>query len=270
VFEELRGLPNSARIHPFFFTPMQRFDGRAWPLYATIYGLTINAQLVLPSDEPKNWKDVLNPKWKGQIMLEDPGRSGGGSNIFDVSMRTPGYGEEFHRQLAQQDPLVVRSPAEVERALVGGERAVAFPGTIQGPARNPGAPLKWIAPSDGVVIVSTSAALIKDAPAPNAAKVFINWMFTPEFGAHLGEQTQQVSSIPGVRHPMGLSIENLPPLGPGTPDPTGAQEMQERGGRFAVAEPHSSHPLSNEIFDALQGGRHVHRQGVGAGLRAPG
>jgi hypothetical protein len=56
--------------------------------------------------------------------MEDPGRTGGSRNVFDVLMRTPGYGEEFHHQLKAQDPLIVRDPTEVDRVVVRSERLI--------------------------------------------------------------------------------------------------------------------------------------------------
>jgi iron(III) transport system substrate-binding protein len=228
VLEELRELPNGVKLHPFFFENIRTYQNRAWPVQATVYGLAVNAQLVPEAEQPKNWKDVLDPKWKGKIVMEDPGRSGGSSNVFDVSMRTPGYGEEFHRELKAQDPLIVRDPAEVERILVRGERAIGWPGPIEAPARNPGAPLKWIIPTDGVVILTSTVAIVKDAPAPNAARVFANWMLSPEFQTRLAQATSLLPSIQGVSHPMGLSSENLTPLGPGVIQAAGTREMQEK------------------------------------------
>jgi iron(III) transport system substrate-binding protein len=228
VFEEIVGLPNAAKLHPFFYRYIPTYQKRVFPIQATVYGLLINTELVPPSEEPKNWKDMLDPKWKGKIVFEDPGRNGGSSNVFDVSMRTPGYGEEFHRQLSQQDLMTVRDPAEQDRVLVRGERAVAWPGPIMAPPRNPGTPLKWIIPTDGVVLLSSGFGLIKDAPHPNAAKVFANWMLSPEFQTRLTQETFALPSIQGVPHPMGVSADNLAPLGPGVIQAAEASAMQEK------------------------------------------
>src|SRR4029079_5427886 len=124
-------------------------------------------QQVPAADEPKTWKDLLDPKWKGKIVMNDPGVAGGGSAFFVVSVVAPGYGEEFHRKLAQQDLQLVGQSREVGAIVARGERAIGLPGNNQGPGTQPGSPIKWLPLEDGLYRSSQVIAAIKGAPAPN-------------------------------------------------------------------------------------------------------
>ena len=49
------------------------------------YGILINTDLVKPADEPKSWQDLLDPKWKGKIVMFDPTISGNTSTHLEKS-----------------------------------------------------------------------------------------------------------------------------------------------------------------------------------------
>jgi spermidine/putrescine-binding protein len=47
------------------------------PVFVINYGVAINTRLVPPGQEPKSWKDLADPKWKGKILSDEmifPGR----------------------------------------------------------------------------------------------------------------------------------------------------------------------------------------------------
>ena len=50
------------------------------------------------NDEPKSWKDLLDPKWKGKILADDMRALGGGAVFFMVGQQK--FGNEFHEKLA--------------------------------------------------------------------------------------------------------------------------------------------------------------------------
>lgn len=139
----------------------------------------INTNLVKPG-EIKTLQDLLNPKWKGKIILNDPTLSGTGSKLVGVLAQTQGW--DFWRQLVKQEPIVLRDQRLQVEWMAQGKYAILIP-----PESEPynavieaGAPLDrvWL---EGVIYVTGDVLnLIKDAPHPNAAKVFINWLLSIE------------------------------------------------------------------------------------------
>ena len=73
------------------------------------YCLLVNRNLVKPADEPKSWKDILDPKWTGKILSDDYRALGGGAVFFVVMHDT--FGKEFHEKLAAQKPVFSRDIA---------------------------------------------------------------------------------------------------------------------------------------------------------------
>ena len=64
--------------------------------------------MVKPADEPKSWKDILDPKWTGKILSDDYRALGGGAVFFVVMHDT--FGKEFHEKLAAQKPVILARP----------------------------------------------------------------------------------------------------------------------------------------------------------------
>src|SRR3972149_2861201 len=66
----------------------------------------INTDLVKP-EEINSYKDLLNPKWKGKIILLDPTMTGPSGKLFSTSVKFL-VGIEFWRDLAKQEPVITR------------------------------------------------------------------------------------------------------------------------------------------------------------------
>lgn len=143
--------------------------------------IAINTNLVMPG-EIKTLQDLLNPKWKGKIIISDPTVSGAGSTA--VAVVAYKYGWDFWRKLVtQQEPLVIRDEDLMIRWLAMGKYAI-----VTGPkteafdyAREAGAPIERVRGIGGVDYISGHLiTLFKRAPHPNAAKVLINWLLSKE------------------------------------------------------------------------------------------
>src|SRR5262245_32429675 len=49
-------------------------NGGKWSITSVApLGMMANSKLVTPEEAPKDWKDLLDPKWKGQVAIGHPG-----------------------------------------------------------------------------------------------------------------------------------------------------------------------------------------------------
>lgn len=142
--------------------------------------ITINTKMVR-SGEIKNLEDLLDPKWRGKIIIGDP-TIGGGPQITMIGVLL-GMGEDYIKKLVEQKPTVTRD----KRLLVEWIARERFPvgigawGSVSAEFVAAGAPLDYIVPDKGAVMFCTAAAgLMNQTPHPNAAKLFINWILTKE------------------------------------------------------------------------------------------
>lgn len=157
--------------------------------------IAVNSNMVR-ADEIASWKDMLNPKWKGKISINDPTAAGAGAKAFGVLVEV--LGVEFMRDLMRQEPAVVRDQRMQVEWVAQGKYPIAIAPKSDPVAEfaNAGAPIKIVTPKDGLFLTSGSGniALINKAPHPQAARVFINWLLTKE-GQTLFTQAQRTHSL---------------------------------------------------------------------------
>ena len=142
------------------------------------YCLMINRTLVKPADEPKSWKDILDPRWTGKILSDDYRALGGGAVLFVVLYDT--FGKEFVEKLATQKPVFSRDIANSERRVARGEFPLYLPFGLQDYNTLKGLPVKPIVPAEGRPYVRFELAMLKNAPHSNAARLFMNHYLDPE------------------------------------------------------------------------------------------
>ena len=108
-FQPHGAIPNIKNVDPIYEP-----DDTKIPAEVISYCLMINKNLVKPADEPKSWKDLLDPKWQGKILSDDYRALGGGAVFFLVMLKA--FGSEFHEKLAAQKPVFSRDIAEQRAA----------------------------------------------------------------------------------------------------------------------------------------------------------
>lgn len=146
-----------------------------------------NSQLVSGADF-KSWKDLLEPKWQGKIALKDPVGAGGGLGNSTLWYTHDGLGKDFIRRLLTQKELVMpRDDRQMLDFAARGKYPIAIgPSDVltnEFIAR--GLPLKHLNPEtlkEGTYITAGngSLAIPRSAPHPNALRVYVDFLLSPE------------------------------------------------------------------------------------------
>ena len=144
--------------------------------------LAINTQMV-KLDEIKSWSDLLNPKWKGKIVMDDPSQGGPGLKWFGV-VGTRILDMDYMRQFAKQEPVLLRDARLAVEWVAHGKYPIGL--SLQSPIvtefQKVGTPLLQISPVEGDYITSGfgTVAVVKESPHKNAATLFLNWLLSKE------------------------------------------------------------------------------------------
>ncbi len=145
------------------------------------YGIGINTKLVPPGQEPKSWRELLDPKWTGKVVFASPTTAPDLINLYVVKEKL-GLDDNYFRQLGKQ-ARVAPTGRDAAGLLSRGETYIWIPGSssMAAPMVMEGAPIKLLTPSEGAVHAGgTTMVRIKNAPHPNATRFFMNWLLTAE------------------------------------------------------------------------------------------
>ena len=148
-----------------------------------VYFMTLgyNTRNVKPADLPKSYEDLLNPRWKGQMMWSTSRGSGAPQFIGNILV-TMGQetGKAYLQKLKQQN--VAKSTASARQILdlvIAGE----YPMAIQifnhhaYISKTAGAPVDW-QPLEPVTATNNTIGVAKNAPHPYATMLFLDFVLS--------------------------------------------------------------------------------------------
>ncbi|MGH7774113.1 MAG: ABC transporter substrate-binding protein [Candidatus Binatia bacterium] len=174
--------------------------------------LVYNPQLAKP-DEIDELPKLLDPKWKGKFVLNDPLPSGSGNVTFRWIWRVlgPEKATDYYRKIHAQAAVVDRDQRRQIEWVAQGKYAF-----LLGPSDGVMAQLLQRGLKFGILqefkdygtyLTASfgSAMLINRASHPNAATVFLNWVLSKE------GQTAWSKAMGHVSRRVDVSMDHLPP-----------------------------------------------------------
>ena len=137
-------------------------------------GMAYNTDKITAADAPKNWKDLLNPAWKGKISCKI---SASGLQFVQWYALRKLYGDGFWKEFAKLQPHAFDSRVQLFDRLAKGDDMLTAIGEY--PAyilfKSKGAKVAFVAPTDGLVATPLVVGAVSKAPHPEASKLFVDW-----------------------------------------------------------------------------------------------
>jgi ABC-type Fe3+ transport system substrate-binding protein len=166
----------------------------------TVNGLSYayNREKLPASAVPKSALDFLKPEFKGKIITTFP-------HVDDVTLYlyqtlVDKYGQEFLDKLKANEPVFVRGHLGVTRAIAAGnDKTLTFDSFVSmslAEAKTGKMIVTVIPEVDPFPVSAQTAAVFKDAPHPNAAKLYISWYLQPEQQSRQGTWSSRSDVAP--------------------------------------------------------------------------
>ena len=180
-------------------------DGYYTAIYARNFVIGYNTAMIPEKDRPKDWPDLVEPRWKGKFGIDEEEFEWYGT-IIDYWGREKAI--KYMKALAAQQPQLRRGHSLLAQLMAAGEfpMALVFPFEIEQLKRR-GAPVDWSATSDPIVTSINVVALSAKAPHPNGAKLLINYILSEE-GQNIIRDVSRVPVRPGVK-PLAAKLDQL-------------------------------------------------------------
>ena len=194
--------------------PAELKDPKGFWGSTNVYFMTLgyNTRLVKPSELPKSYEDLLNPRWRGQTMWSTSRGSGAPQFIGNILISMgQEAGKAYVQKLKQQN--IAKSTASARQILdlvIAGE----YPMAIQifnhhaYISKIAGAPVEWH-PLEPVTATNNAIGLAKNAPHPHASMLFMDFVLSRKgqrvfqaanyLPAHPEVPALQADLKPGVR-----------------------------------------------------------------------
>jgi iron(III) transport system substrate-binding protein len=195
-------------------------------LYSGYNVIGYNTKLVPKNDVPKNWEDLLNPRWKGKLGMDD-------EEYFWFAGMLKYWGEDKGRKymdsLNRQGLQFRNGHALLADLMSVGEFPVAvviYPDQIE-QMKLKGQPVEWVKTTDPILVNLAPVAVAAKAPHPNAAKLLMNYSISKE-----GQEILQKARRASARHDVPPLVPEMDPrklkLVPLDPEiPTNAEHIKD-------------------------------------------
>lgn len=204
--------------------------------------LGINSSMVR-QDDIGSYKDLVSPKWKGKITMNDPTVTGTGQRFIGVLIEIMGL--DYIKALAIQEPIIIRDQRQQIEWLAMGKYPLALTpkSDIFNEFVQAGAPVRRLPMSEGEGLTAGGGVVvvINKTPHPNSTRIFVNWLLDKEgqtvYSKSMGVQSRRLDVPTDHLDPSLLRQD-------------GAKYIDQNRQEFLLREPEFSQ-IARDIFAAF-------------------
>ena len=131
----------------------------------------------LVKDVPTTWEEVVTD-WSGEYLFTDPESSNGYMAFTNEVWRA--FGDDLVRDMAANAGQLSNSGASAAQQIAAGEFALTipnYPGQLT-PLMAQGANVDYFLPQEPTFALPMTAGILKNAPSPASARLFLNWLIS--------------------------------------------------------------------------------------------
>jgi iron(III) transport system substrate-binding protein len=186
---------------------------RYFAAYETPAVIVYAERAVRPEEAPQDWDDLLDPKWKGKVLIRDPLASGTMRAVWGMlierGLKQTGdtaAGFRWLRRLDAQTKEYVLNGPLLDQKIVRQEGLVTIwdlPDILLN--RRDGLPLGYLFPASGTPVIEDAIGVVRNARHPRPAEAFVEFVG--------GVEAQLLAAREAYRLPARLDLpdDSLPP-----------------------------------------------------------
>ena len=165
--------------------PQDRWYGT----YDTPQVIAYNSEAIATSEAPRDWDDVLDPKWRDKILIRNPNPSDTMRAIFGGMIwrlyKDTGSADKGFEWLRKLDANVHEYTADgtlLMQKLARREGLITLwdMPDVRLYKEQKGLPVAYVVPASGTPVVTDGIAIVKGAPNEAEARRFYEFVTTPE------------------------------------------------------------------------------------------
>jgi iron(III) transport system substrate-binding protein len=192
--------------------------------YQTPEVIAYNTDALKPEAAPKDWDEMLDPKWKGKIIIRDPLASGTVRTIFAAMIlramgpdKSPEPGYAWLRKLEANTKEYAADQTFLAQKLGHQEALLTLWNMpdIELRQKKDGYPLAYIIPKSGTPVLTDAIAIVKGTKHRKEAEAFYEFVTTPESLAFAAKEFYRIPSrddIPKESLPEWMRDMNIPKM----------------------------------------------------------
>ena len=181
--------------------PASRHEGDLYfGLYRTPAMPVYNSKAIAAADAPREWNDLLDPKWKGKILIRDPLASGTMRSVWGFilakSVKETGStaaGFAWLARLDTQTKEYVFNPILLYEKIVRQEGLLTIwdlPDTLL--ERERGSPLQYVFPKSGTPVIDDAVGVVAGSRHAETARRFVDFLGTKPMQRLAAEKTYRL------------------------------------------------------------------------------
>lgn len=179
-------------------------DGYWYSKGITIVGFLVNDGPMeeLGLEAPATWQDLLKEEYAGEIIMSNPAVSGTNYAVVNALLQTMGEEEgwNYFEGLNKNIAYYAKRGSDPKNKVSSGEYAVGITfidGTIESLLDE--ADVSIVYPTDGIPWVPEGVAVFKNADNVDAAKYFVEWLFSNDENLKLLAEIDQKNSVKTIK-----------------------------------------------------------------------
>src|SRR5215813_4292528 len=170
-------------------------DGAYMALSANALTYAYNTSKIRAEDAPRSAEDFLKPLFAGKVITCYPADDDATLYLFHLIIQK--YGWSWMDRYMATKPNFVQGHLPVARSVASGENIATFDASSSGwPFRREGKLAVVWSPVDETPVFTLTGGIFRDAPHPNAAKLYLTWFLAKEQQRRLGSFSSRVDVPP--------------------------------------------------------------------------